>query len=151
MERRVLTVKNIVEKPSTTVTQSTGKRLSGHLRIRKAASQDKKLQFNNLLTHISPELLKKAYLKISRKSKDGVDGVSWKVYGLELTKRLEDLNQRIHTGRYKPKPVKRIRIPKANGELRPIGITSTEDKIVQQALRPPVRNVFWSRFTNRIS
>ncbi|MCF6263555.1 MAG: hypothetical protein L3J24_08240 [Xanthomonadales bacterium] len=45
-----------------------------------------------------------------------------------------DLCHRLHTNSYRPQPVKRVWIPKDDGQQRPIGITTLEDKIVQQAL-----------------
>ena len=71
---------------------------------------------------------------LNKQSGQGVDGESWRSYGKQLSKRLKDLHQRIHTLKYNPQPVKRIYIPKANGDKRPIGITTVEDKIVQQAM-----------------
>ncbi len=64
----------------------------------------------------------------------GVDGESWKSYGKHLSERITALHNRIHTQGYKPKPVLRIWLPKPDGNRRPVGITSVEDKIVQQAL-----------------
>lgn len=78
--------------------------------------------------------LLEAYHKLNKRSAKGVDGVSWADYGENVETRLAKLHRRIHTQQYKPQPVKRIWIPKANGESRPIGITTVEDKIVQQAL-----------------
>jgi RNA-directed DNA polymerase len=51
-----------------------------------------------------------------------------------LSARLLDLLQRIHTGQYKPQPVRRLWLPQPNGEKRPIEITAVEDKVVPQAM-----------------
>lgn len=120
--------------PDRTVTQSTESRLSGPMRIHQAAKQDRTLRFDNLLHHITPQKLLDAYQKLNKRSAKGVDGVSWISYGENLPRHLYDLHKRIHTQQYKPQPVKRVWIPKANGEKRPIGITAIEDKIVQQVL-----------------
>lgn len=120
--------------PDRTVTQSTAARLTGPMRIHQAAKRDRSQQFDNLLHHITPHRLLEAYQQLNKRSAKGVDGISWAGYGVSLENRLADLHKRIHTQRYKPQPVKRIWLPKANGEQRPIGITSVEDKIVQQAL-----------------
>ncbi len=47
---------------------------------------------------------------------------------------LEDLLVRLHSGAYRAKPSKRAYIPKSDGRLRPLGIASLEDKIVQRAV-----------------
>ena len=55
-------------------------------------------------------------------------------YGLELAANIRSLHERMKTARYRHQPIRRVHIPKANGALRPLGISCTEDKIVQGAL-----------------
>jgi RNA-directed DNA polymerase len=55
-------------------------------------------------------------------------------YGGDLEANLRDLHARVHRGAYRAKPSRRSYIPKANGQSRPLGVTSLEDKIVQRAL-----------------
>jgi hypothetical protein len=64
-----------------------------------------------------------------------VDRVTWAEYGQGLEIRLRDLQERLHRGSYHPQPVRRVIIPKAGGKERPLGISSLEDKVVQQAVR----------------
>lgn len=120
----------------TTVTSTQGleSASSGLDRVREAAKRDKDPQFTNLLHHIDHERLHGAYLALNRKASAGVDGVTWREYGEELSKRLSVLHDQIHSGRYRAKASKRIWIPKSDGRQRPIGIAALEDKIVQQAL-----------------
>lgn len=132
--------------PDWTATQSAEAKLSGLARVHSAAKQDRSRRFNNLLCHITPQQLSKAYTHLNKKSARGVDGESWKSYGIGLSQRLKDLHHRIHTLKYMPQPVKRIYIPKANGDLRPIGITTVEDKIVQQALVSVLENIYEADF-----
>lgn len=58
------------------------------------------------------------------------------------------LAKRLKSKSYKPKPTKRVFIPKANGNMRPLGIASTEDKIVQQAIKIVLDNIFEPKFSN---
>ena len=132
--------------PNPTVTQSAESRLSGLARIHSTARRDRSCRFNNLLCHMTLEQLFQAYSRLNKKSAKGVDGESWKSYGKQLPSRLQDLHHRIHTQKYKPQPVKRIYIPKANGDKRPIGITAVEDKIVQQALVCILENIYEADF-----
>ena len=55
-------------------------------------------------------------------------------YEERLTDNLRDLCERVHTGRYRPQPVRRVYIPKADGGKRPLGVPALEDKIVQSAV-----------------
>jgi len=59
------------------------------------------------------------------------------------------LAKRLKSKSYKPKPTKRVFIPKADGNsMRPLGIASTEDKIVQQAIKIVLDNIFEPKFSN---
>jgi group II intron reverse transcriptase/maturase len=95
---------------------------------------DRSIRFNNLLHHVTVERLRRAYFALERKAAAGVDGVDWQGYGEGLDGKLVDLHERLHSGRYRARPVHRVWIPKADGRKRPIGIASVEDKVVQQAL-----------------
>ena len=64
----------------------------------------------------------------------GVDGVTVEAYGENLEANLKRLCDRVHSGSYRPQPVRRAYVPKADGAQRPIGIPALEDKIVQGAV-----------------
>jgi retron-type reverse transcriptase len=55
---------------------------------------------------------------------------------------LISISQDLKFNRYKPNPTKRIFIPKTNGKMRPLGIASSKDKIVQQALKLVLEPLF---------
>ena len=103
-------------------------------RVREAVRRDSEIRFTNLLHHITVELLEEAYYALNRKATPGVDGVTWSEYGKGLEARLRDLHGRVHRGAYRAQPSKRTYIPKGDGRMRPLGIASLEDKIVQQAV-----------------
>jgi RNA-directed DNA polymerase len=103
-------------------------------RVRQAAAKDKQLRFTALLHHIyNPETLSRAYFNLKKEAAAGVDGETWRHYGETLEDNLQDLSHRLKRGAYRAKPVRRVYIPKADGRLRPLGVTALEDKIVQRA------------------
>src|SRR6516225_6109641 len=115
--------------------RSAGPGVSSDLgRVRQVAQRDKEARFTALLHHVSLERLVMAYWDLSPKAAPGVDGVTWESYGQDLVANLRDLHDRVHSGRYRARPSRRAYIPKADGRLRPLGITALEDKIVQRAV-----------------
>src|SRR6266853_1340504 len=100
-------------------------------RVRQAAGKDKKLRFTALLHHIyNLETLRMAYFSLKKEAAPGVDGETWRHYGEELERNLQDLSERLKRGAYRAKPVRRVFIPKADGRQRPLGVPTLEDKIV---------------------
>jgi group II intron reverse transcriptase/maturase len=102
--------------------------------VRQVAKRDKEARFTALLHHVSLGRLRTAYWAISPQAAPGTDGVTWAEYGQGLEANLQDLLERVQSGRYRAKPSRRAYIPKADGRLRPLGIAALEDKIVQRAL-----------------
>src|SRR5262250_3201821 len=102
-------------------------------RVRQAAKQDRKLRFTALLHHIyNLDTLRMAYFSLKKEAAPGVDGETWRHYGEELERNLQDLSGRLKRGAYRGKPVRRVYIPKADGRQRPLGVTALEDKIIQR-------------------
>jgi retron-type reverse transcriptase len=75
-----------------------------------------------------------------------VDGVTWGAYGVHLEDNLRDLHDRVHSGGYRAKPSRRAYIPKADGRMRPLGIASLEDKVVQRAVVEVLNAVYEEDF-----
>jgi retron-type reverse transcriptase len=98
------------------------------------ARKDKDARFTALLHHVDVDRLRAAYWAIRPKAAPGVDGVTWSDYGADLEVNLRDLHDRVHAGRYRARPSRRVFISKADGRLRPLGVAALEDKILQRAL-----------------
>ena len=75
-----------------------------------------------------------AYQRTRKDGAVGIDGITAQDYERELESNLEDLLNRIKSGGYYAPPVRRHYIPKADGEKRPLGIPTFEDKIAQRAV-----------------
>jgi len=103
-------------------------------RVREVARRDKDERFTALLHHVNLGRLRRAYWAIRPQAAPGVDGVTWAEYGQDLEASLQDLHGRVQAGRFRATPSRRVYIPKADGRLRPLGIASLEDKIVQRAV-----------------
>ena len=129
--------------PSTTGTQSSGKKVSrGLIGIREAAERDRQLKFTALVHHITESRLADSFRGLRRDAAPGVDGVTWEQYQQGLDGRLADLHSRIHRGSYRAQPSKRSHIAKEDGQMRPLGISALEDKIVQQALSEVLNQIY---------
>jgi len=76
----------------------------------------------------------------------GIDGIDKQRMQKILPDVLENLRQELDKGTYHPKPVKRIFIPKANGKLRPLGIPTLTDRIVQRAMLMAMEPIWESDF-----
>ena len=102
--------------------------------VREAARKDSQLRFTALLRHVNEDCLREAFFNLKKTAAVGVDGVTWHDYEQDWEVNIADLHERIHRGAYRATPSLRVRIPKADGRERLLGIASLEDKIVQQAV-----------------
>lgn len=132
-EERALAKRNVVKSGSCR-TQCRNQRVSGLDDIRIRARKDKNLRFTSLFHHITEELLFKSFYELKRKASPGIDGVSWYEYQKDLRGNTAKLYSKLQNGKYKAKTVLRCIISKDDGSERALGIASTEDKVVQQAL-----------------
>jgi len=96
----------------------------------------KRLPLERVYKHLfDPEFYLRAYGKIYRNDGAVTKGSTEEtVDGMSLQK-IHGIIDLLKTGRYQWTPVRRIEIPKANGKMRPLGIPSWSDKLVQEVLR----------------
>ena len=119
---------------------------SGLDRVREVARRDKDARFTALLHHVDVDRLRAAYRAIRPRAAPGVDGMTWAAYGQDLENNLQDLHRRLHAGSYRARPSRRSYIPKADGRLRPLGIATLEDKILQRAVVEVLNAVYEADF-----
>ena len=101
------------------------------LRVYEAAKRNKQARFTALLHHVDVVALERAFRRLKRKASAGVDGETVTSYEENLQTKLKNLCERVHTGRYQPRAVRRVYIPKSDGGQRALGVPALEDKIVQ--------------------
>lgn len=79
----------------------------------------------------------------------GCDGINMKLFDENLEGNLQQIAKELKTETFEPKPVRRVYIPKANGKgrLRPLGIPSIKDRIVQEALRMILEPIYEADFS----
>jgi RNA-directed DNA polymerase len=85
--------------------------------------------------HFTVDNLRACFEALDGTKAPGVDGITKAMYGQNLEANLQALHQKLHQRAYRPQPVRRVEIPKADGTRRPLGISGIEDKIVQEMTR----------------
>lgn len=99
--------------------------------ITEKAKRDKKYRFRNLYRMLNGGSLIDTWQAMNRRAAAGVDGYTVKDYEANFLENIVDLTKRLKGKRYRAKLVKRVYIPKSNGKMRPLGLPSVEDKLVQ--------------------
>jgi RNA-directed DNA polymerase len=105
-------------------------------RIAELAKQSPQMSFTSLAYFMDIDWLTEAYRKTRKDGAVGVDGVTAAEYERDLGGNLQRLLDRAKSGTYRAPPVRRVYIPKGTSktEVRPIGIPTLEDKILQRAV-----------------
>lgn len=113
--------------------------------IKKAGMTDGRVQ--NLASHITVDLLKEIHHSMNRHKATGVDQVTKDEYSRNLEQNLQELVKKLKNGSYRPKPSRRVFIPKAEkGKYRPLGISSYEDKLVENAIALILGQIYDRKF-----
>lgn len=95
-------------------------------------------RFETLTTlnhHVDMAWMREAYRCTRKDGATGIDGQSAEQYEEKLEENLQSLLERAKAGTYRAPAVRRVHIPKGNGETRPIGIPTFEDKVLQRAVK----------------
>lgn len=90
---------------------------------------------NSLMQYINVDTLRVEHAKQPKGKAYGVDEVTKEMYEEHLEDNLKLLIESMKKFSYRPYPVRRVYIPKGNGKMRPLGIPTYEDKVVQGAFR----------------
>src|SRR5207247_8353420 len=110
------------------------------------ARAKKEVRLTNVVQYVDEELLRLAFRSLRKQAAPGIDGQSYEDYAANLDQNLKDLYARLKSGRYQAPVIRRVYIPKANGKVRPLGITTIEDRVVQKAASGVRSAVFEQEF-----
>ncbi len=95
------------------------------------------------LAHLVDEAaLARAFHRIRKDAAVGVDGITKEQYGQELESNIRNLHRGLRTMQWQHQPILRVHIPKEKGRSRPIGISTLEGKVVQEALREVLEAIY---------
>ena len=98
---------------------------------------------------LSNENLNAAYLQVVRnKGAAGVDGMEYTELHKHLSENGEIIKVQLRTRKYKPQPVRRVEIPKADGGIRKLGVPTVTDRFIQQAIAQTLTPIFEEQFHN---
>ena len=115
----------------------------------RAAKRSPTRRFHALYDKIyRPDVLAQAWKDVRRnRGAAGIDGqtiAEVEAYGVR--RMLDELQQEIRDEEYRPKPVRRVLIPKGDGRKRPLGIPTVKDRIVQAAAKRVIEPIFEADF-----
>lgn len=98
----------------------------------------------------APKNLESAWSRVrENRGAAGSDGQTLSQFEESLSDRLTSLHEELREKRYRPRPVRRVWIPKAGGGERPLGIPAIRDRVVQQALLQVLGPIFEGKFSER--
>ena len=115
-------------------------------RIAKLAKQAPDMVIRSLSHHMDVEWLREAYRRTRKDGATGVDGQTAEEYARDLEKNLERVHELAKSGAYRAPPVRRVHIPKRDGQTRPLGIPTFEDKVLQRAVAMLLEAVYEQDF-----
>jgi group II intron reverse transcriptase/maturase len=113
------------------------------------AKQEPEFRFYALYDKVKLDhFLYEAYRRVkANRGAPGVDNITFKdieTKGLEGF--IENVQKELESRTYRPKPVKRVMIPKANGKMRPLGIPTIKDRVVQMSCKMVIEPIFEADF-----
>ena len=110
------------------------------------ASEIRSKPLNNLACFIDKDWLVESWRRLNKQSASGIDRVSSEAYAENLSENIDTLLKEMKLGSYRPLPLRRVYIPKANGKRRKLGLPALKDKLAQQSVSMILTEVYEQEF-----
>ncbi|ABA89508.1 RNA-directed DNA polymerase and maturase, group II intron origin [Syntrophotalea carbinolica DSM 2380] len=119
-------------------------------KLYRKAKQEPACRFHALYDKVyRADILSHAYALVrANKGSAGIDGVTFAAIEERegVSALIAELEEALRSKTYKPDPVKRVMIPKADGSQRPLGIPTIRDRVAQMAVKLVVEPIFEADF-----
>jgi RNA-directed DNA polymerase len=120
--------------------------LTKEMQIAERARKHRYDGLHSLNQFIDIELLENSFRQLNKNSSTGVDGENWYEYGIVANERIPLLLNAFKSGTYRAPDIRRVYIPKGEGEKRPLGIPTVEDKVLQAGVRAVLEPIYEQDF-----
>lgn len=110
------------------------------------AKQDPTARCTSLAQILTPDCLRETWRQLHRKGASGSDGETIAEFETNLEERRHELWRRLRAGQYHAPPVRRVEMPQGNGNTRPLGRPTVEDRLLQRAVARMVRAIYAQDF-----
>jgi RNA-directed DNA polymerase len=127
-------------------TRDEGRMSTVEMQIAARARNYPEEALTNLHQFIDEELLHECYALLNKQSASGVDRQTWEDYNKERKERIPQLVTAFKSGNYKAPNIRRVYIPKGDGNQRPLGLPTMEDKLLQTAVSKVLTPIYEELF-----
>jgi RNA-directed DNA polymerase len=115
-------------------TRDMGRMLTVEMQIAERAKSHPNEALTNLHEFIDEGMLHTSFMNLNKTGASGVDGETWVNYYEKRGKKVPQLIAAFKSGKYRAPNIRRVYIPKGEGKLRPLGLPTVEDKLLQTAV-----------------